>query len=399
MAVDRAPVRRPTLPIVLTIVLTLLVGTIFLWLRDTTPAINDTIGYVYAAARMAAGAGPTYADVHNAEIAPVFSMAAFQIQRDGSDLLYLGFPPGFGTAGRAHRLDGPSGRRPRGDALARRWRWRRRRCWDGTQRAVGGAAGGRRSSWPSCPICGGSAPRLRSDVPSMFVITLAAASSWPDASAREGSLALTVAAGLLLGYSIFLRYANVVVLPAFAAYDLWQARRHIFTDWKRYPFYAPWRWACLQVPAFNTVYYGGPLVTSYSPVHGWYPLPPFAWRYALGPSFIDGHSLIEMTRTVWRNLGFALILVPLGWARLARETALLCLLAAGTTLALYSMYALRRSGSTAASCSRPCPSSPWARATPSARSAHGCPGWSGGRRPAVRWRCCWRGLCPAWPES
>ena len=95
MAVDRAPVRRPTLPIVLTIVLTLLVGTIFLWLRDTTPAINDTIGYVYAAARMAAGAGPTYADVHNAEIAPVFSMAAFQIQRDGSDLLYLGFPPGF----------------------------------------------------------------------------------------------------------------------------------------------------------------------------------------------------------------------------------------------------------------------------------------------------------------
>ncbi|MEZ4582124.1 MAG: hypothetical protein R3A10_10905 [Caldilineaceae bacterium] len=98
--------RRPTLPIVLTIVLTLLVGTIFLWLRDTTPAINDTIGYVYAAARMAAGAGPTYADVHNAEIAPVFSMAAFQIQRDGSDLLYLGFPPGFGTAGQYVALTG-----------------------------------------------------------------------------------------------------------------------------------------------------------------------------------------------------------------------------------------------------------------------------------------------------
>ena len=71
MAVDRAPVRRPTLPIVLTIVLTLLVGTIFLWLRDTTPAINDTIGYVYAAARMAAGAGPTYADVHNAHVVTV----------------------------------------------------------------------------------------------------------------------------------------------------------------------------------------------------------------------------------------------------------------------------------------------------------------------------------------
>ncbi|MEZ4582125.1 MAG: hypothetical protein R3A10_10910 [Caldilineaceae bacterium] len=31
----------------------------------------------------------------------------------------------------------------------------------------------------------------------------------------------------------------VVPLPAFAAYDLWQARRHIFTSWTRYPFYVP----------------------------------------------------------------------------------------------------------------------------------------------------------------
>ena len=341
MAVDRAPVRRPTLPIVLTIVLTLLVGTIFLWLRDTTPAINDTIGYVYAATRMAAGAGPTYADVHNADIAPVFSMAAFQIQRDGSDLMYLGFPPGYpallaaaialtGRTGAAHVVTPLLGALAVA-ATALLGRYATGSWWRGWWAALIVAV---------MPDLWRFSTAAWSDVPSMLVITLAAALFLAGRQRRgRAAIALTLAAGLLLGYSIFLRYANVVVLPAFAAYDLWQARRHIFTDWARYPFYILAALGVLAVPVFNSMYYGGPLVTSYSPAHGWYPLPPFAWRYALGPSFIDGHSFIEMTRTVWRNLGFALILVPLGWARLARANALLCILAAGATLALYSMYA------------------------------------------------------------
>ncbi|MEZ4558887.1 MAG: hypothetical protein R2851_18725 [Caldilineaceae bacterium] len=106
-----------------------------------------------------------------------------------------------------------------------------------------------------------------------------------------------------------------------------------------------------------------------------------------------------MARTVWRNLGFALILVPLGWTRLARETALLCLLAAGTTLALYSMYAFAPVGINSRFLLPAMPFLAVGAATPSAKSARGCPGWSGGWRPALRWRCCWRGLCPAWPES
>lgn len=341
-----APARRSVLPITLIVVLALAAGTIFLWLRDTSPAINDTIGYVHAAWRMAAGAGPTYADAHNATIAPVFSMAAFQIQRSASDLLYLGFPPGYpALLALAVRLSGRAeavhlitpllgGLAVLATALLGRTAtgsW-----WSGAWAALIVAV---------IPDLWRFSTAAWSDVPSMLVIT-AASALFLAGRHRHGRAAvgLTVAAGLLLSYSIFLRYANVVVLPAFAVYDLWQARRRVFVDWPRYPFYAAAALGVLAVPLFNNSYYGGPFTTSYSPTHGWYPLPPFSWRYALGPSFIDGHSLSQSVRALWQNLGFALLLAPLGWTRMRRAEAVFCVLAAGATLALYSMYAFAPTG-------------------------------------------------------
>lgn len=346
MLSERTKAHPPVAPTVLTIVLMVIMGTIFLWLRDTSPAINDTIGYIHAATRMADGAGPTYDDAHNATIAPVFSMAAFQIQRPGEHLLYLGFPPGYPallalvlgitqSPGAVHAVTPILGALVilaafflGAYATGNRWAG----AWAALMVAV-------------MPDLWRFSTAAWSDVPSMLAITAAAALFLAGRGrAGRAALLLTVAAGALLAYSIFIRYANVIVLPAFAAYDLWQARQRIFVSWSRYPFYVPIVLGVLAVPLFNNSYYGGPLITSYSHVHGWYPLPAFSWRYALGPSFVNGHSLAETGRTLWQNLGIALILAPLGWLRMPRANALLCALTALAILALYSTYAFAPAG-------------------------------------------------------
>ncbi len=59
------------------------------------PLISDSIGYVYAAERLANGEGLSYEDTYNQSAGPYFSLYAFQIQREDSDLNYLGYPPGL----------------------------------------------------------------------------------------------------------------------------------------------------------------------------------------------------------------------------------------------------------------------------------------------------------------
>ena len=57
--------------------------------------IGDSLGYLHAAQRIAAGFGPTYDDPNNALAGQYFSLYAFQIRRPDTNLMYLGFPPGL----------------------------------------------------------------------------------------------------------------------------------------------------------------------------------------------------------------------------------------------------------------------------------------------------------------
>jgi hypothetical protein len=58
--------------------------------------------------------------------------------------------------------------------------------------------------------------------------------------------------------------------------------------------------------AFNAAYYGGPLITSYSPLHGWYDQPAFSLAYAFGDSFVGGHSVAAMASTMVSDFGWLL---------------------------------------------------------------------------------------------
>lgn len=341
-------------PQFLTVLLALLVTATFLYLAERTPSIEDTIGYTLVGEQLASGEGLALENELNARIGPYFTTYAYLIRREPGAALYFGFPPGFpllmGLGALIHHpfivvplLAGAGlvftyllGRLSTGEA------------WTGFWAALllaftpaywqfGTAA------WSEIPallfIAAGFAFYLFSRQPSM---------------SRRVRLGTSVAAALLLGYSFFIRYANVsTVLAAIALYETFDIFRQPRGFLKELT--AKWRWpfllllglALLTIPIFNHIYYGGALITNYSPIHGWYPHPPFSLTYALGPSFVNGFSLRAVLQTIWHNFTLLALLIPIGWWILARHSLpTMALHAAGAlaTLGLYSVYAFAASG-------------------------------------------------------
>jgi hypothetical protein len=68
---------------------------VYLGYTEITVVANDRMGYVYAGQRMANGHGPTFYDPNNEQAGPYFSLYAFQIRRGDDPRFYLGSPPGF----------------------------------------------------------------------------------------------------------------------------------------------------------------------------------------------------------------------------------------------------------------------------------------------------------------
>ncbi len=320
--------------------LALLTAVMLVGLVEQQSLIGDSIGYLYAAQRIAAGFGPTYADANNSLAGPYFSLYAFQVNRPDSDLMYLGFPPGL-----AYLLALPILIAPHTGlvywvipatalvslSLSGALAWKLTgRPWAAFWSVLLFAA---------TPELWRFGSAIWSEFPSAALITTALTlylaaeqRTWPR-RAETGLLAVT---GLLLGYSIFVRYTNLVVMPVFLLADALLIRRQprrLATHW---PLWLLSGVTVILVPVFNHFYYGGWNLTSYSPAHGWYSQPPFAVQYALGPSFIDGYSLREAGVTLWRNFGVLLFLAPLGWFYLQRAGAIL----AGSTLMILSIYAV-----------------------------------------------------------
>jgi len=311
-----------------------------LMLVERESLIGDSLGYLHAAQRIAAGFGPTYDDPNNALAGPYFSLFAFQIQRPDTHLLYLGFPPGLSLLLALPLMFDPS-------TLLVHWvvpftalatlllsGWL---AWLVTQ-----------NHW--APVW---TMLLLAVTPALWFFGTAVWSEFPSAAAITGASALYLyasgrphrgwvelvlygASGLLLAYSVFIRYSNVVVAPVLLLYDgaaLWRQPGKVARRW---PLWLLIGLAVAAIPLFNHVYYGGWNLTSYSPVHGWYPMPAFSPGYAFGPSFVDGYSFPTGLATLWRNFGLFLLLAPVGWVLLRRTGALL----AGAALATFAIYAI-----------------------------------------------------------
>jgi hypothetical protein len=309
-------------------------------LIEWEPLISDSIGYLYAAQRIAAGFGPTYDDPNNALAGPYFSLYAFQVRHPDSALMYLGFPPGLSfllaiplliepLAGLVHWVIPATALLSLGLSGALAWKLSGR-AWAALWAVLVFAV---------TPELWRFGTAIWSEFPSAAMMTAALAlylmAERRPVSRRVETVLLAVT-GLLLGYSVFVRYANLVVLPVFLLADALLIRKHPQKLASHWPLWLLSGLTVVLIPVFNHFYYGGWNLTSYSPVHGWYPNPAFSLTYALGPSFIDGYSLRAAMTTLWRNFGIFLLLAPVGWMFLGRAGAML----AGIALMLLSIYAV-----------------------------------------------------------
>ncbi len=317
-------------------------------LAQKFPLISDSIGYVYAAERLVEGDGLSYEDSYNQSAGPYFSLYAFQIRRENSEQMYLGFPPGLPILLSA-------GMFLLGHELAIRL-FIPLLALLGVYVTVllGTLIGGRRSIGLIAAIFlvatgvfweFGTA--VWSEIPSMTLVTAGFyffIRSRNVADSNRQFVLLSVIGGLIFVFSFFIRYANVMLVPAIGLYELFHARKRLWHEPIRWFFFAIIGLGFVGILLFNNYYYGGYAITSYSAMHGWYPHPAFSLSYIWGPSFVNGYSLREGLITLWQNLFIFLVLVPLGWAKMKRPFAILVAASIFITIAFYGMYAFAATG-------------------------------------------------------
>lgn len=339
---------RNYIPRILLLALVILIGATFFSVAETLPTGSDELGYVYAGERLSNHDGLTYEDPNNVLAGPYFSPFAFQIRRTDDARMFLGYPPGlpillasgikltnqveaiyfvipfFAILGTLATFF--LGKLIGGDE------------WVGLWAAF--LVGLTSAYWTF-----GTA--VWSEIPSVAFVTSGVyfylLSQEPKGSKNQ-ALIFSLLGGLLVSYSFFIRYSNVTILLAIGVYELITKRFAVFKEWYRWPFFALLGIGLMSMLVFNHFYYGGVLLTSYSPVHGWYPEPAFLLAYALGPSFVGGYSLVEAGKTLWLNFPGLLILAPFGWFLMKRPYGVLTAVAALGTLFLYAVYAFAATG-------------------------------------------------------
>ena len=328
--------------------LLLIVGAGLFLLAQKFPLISDSIGYVYAAERLVTDDGLSYEDSNNQSAGPYFSLYAFQIQRDNSEKMYLGFPPGLPILLSA-------GIYLLGHAVAIRF-FIPLLALLGVYMTVllGGQIGERRLvgliaavSLVATAVFWEFGTAVWSEIPSMTLVTAGfyffIRSRNKEYSNRQLILYSAIG-GLIFVYSFFIRYANVMLIPAIGLYELFQARKRLWQEPARWVFFVIIGLGFAGMLLFNNYYYGGYTTTSYSAVHGWYPHPAFSLSYIWGPSFVGGYSLREALTTLWQNFSVFLVFVPLGWWKMKRPFAILVATSILITIAFYSIYAFAATG-------------------------------------------------------
>ncbi len=331
--------------LILLILLILFVSIAFVSLAQQNPDSADTTGYVHAGLRLATGNGLTFADPHNEAIAQIFSPFAFQIKQPNDSRLYLGFPPGLslllalpvvliGNLSLIYYgvpilsvlgllLTFLLGRLITGNR------------WSALLATV---------ILTTLPAYWQFGTDAWSEIPSMVFIlagTYFYLHSRQDGVSRRQFIVFSVLGGVLLVYSLFIRYANITFLISIGLAELLQNPRQLLRPSKKWQFYLVLAAGLGSILLFNHFYYGGVSLTSYSPENGWYTYAPFSFDYALGPTKTNLPILLE---TVWLNFSVLLILAPVGVAFLPKRFRLLVALSVTSSIFLYSIYRFSATG-------------------------------------------------------
>lgn len=312
-------------------------------LAQEFPLISDSIGYVYAAERLVEGEGLSYEDSYNQSTNPYFSLYAFQIRQDNREGFYLGFPPGL-------PILLATGMFFLGQELATRFFIPLLAILGvyttillgellGERRLIGLVAAVFLVTTVAFWEFGTS---VWSEIPSMTIVTAGFYFFIRSRNVKNSNRKLvlfSVASGLLFVFSFFIRYANVMLMPATGLYELFHSGKRLWQKPAHWVFFTVIGLGFVGILLFNNSYYGGYTVTSYSAVHGWYPHPAFSSSYIWGPSFVNGYSLREALKTLWSNFFVFLIFMPVGWLQMKRPFGILTAMSILIMVAFYSFYA------------------------------------------------------------
>jgi 4-amino-4-deoxy-L-arabinose transferase-like glycosyltransferase len=296
------------------------------------------MSYLYAGQQLAQGESFAFCHPYNNSIGPYFTLAGFNVRDQGNAAcLYLNYPPGFPLILAASQIlvgsrdaalyipalfgvFGLMATFALGAVLFDPWV---------------GALGALILAFTPTFLTFSTSPW--SDVPGAVLLTGGiAAFLWGNQQKRK--LWQIVGGGIgggMIGWSIFIRYASVIVLLPLVVY-VWLTRRNRAIGNRSIQVFSTCiASAILGVLIFNRVYYGGYLTTPYSPQHGWYSWPAFSLRYVFGESPVGGQSLLATMRTVWKN--FAWLLLLTGWG-VVRMRTLQRILVLGSVLLFAGFY-------------------------------------------------------------
>ncbi|MGC8947515.1 MAG: STT3 domain-containing protein [Anaerolineae bacterium] len=342
--------RRACLEYILFAIFILVIGAIYVKYTQPITGGWDPVAYLYAGEQLAQGDAPAYCHTLNSSIGPYFTLAGFNIRRNHNNTcLYLNYPPGFPLLlATAHKI---------GSALSIPRMMLYAPAFCGVlgvlatftlttllfNRRVGALAALSLGLAPTY-VTFSTAPW--SDVPGTALLTTGLAGLiWGN---NQKQVWKQIAGGsigaIFIGWSIFTRYVNGLVLLSLAAYLLAAYRRKALQLKGVQLFSVCVMTALLGLLLFNRVYYGGFFSTPYSSRHGWYEWPAFSLRYVFGRSPVGNDSLLAVVETVWQNYRWLLMVAVVGWAFMPLPERVLVL---GSTLifaGLYSTYAFPARG-------------------------------------------------------
>jgi len=328
----------------------ILTVTVIIYIHYTQTTVEgwDPVAYLYAGEQLAQGHGLRFCHPFNGTIGPYFTLAGFNVRRAGdSACLYLNYPPGFPLLlAVAQRVSIFSHTALYVPALC----------------GVLGvfetfALGILVFNHPAGALFGALSLALAptymtfstapwSDVPgAVLVIGGIVALLWGNRQ-KQTSVQIIMGSigGILVGWGIFTRYVDGLILLPLAAY-LWLKHRGETLQLKSVQaFGVCMAVAVLGVLSFNRAYYGGFLTTSYSPQHGWYEWPAFHIQYAINRSPVGNSSLWAVIKTIWMNYSWLLVVSGMGLISMRAPERALALGAILVFAGLYSFYAFPSEG-------------------------------------------------------
>jgi 4-amino-4-deoxy-L-arabinose transferase-like glycosyltransferase len=328
----------------------LVIATLYLAVRHRQlyPGVPDSVGYMQASLQLAQGRGLAYADSHNAIGHSYYTLHTFKVFRPQSPNRYLDYPPGLPLIGAGLiRLTGRAGAvfwavpLLAGLLMAAT-------CLVGYL-----MFGAWTALWSGVVLFAmatfwefGTA--IWSEIPGAALLYLGCALYLLATRRIRRPVASTILAGiggLFVGATFFMRFSNVSVLPGVALFVFLLAARGS-RGWLREPvaFMCGTGAGFVAILSYNTLYYGGPFTTSYTPQNGWYTFAPFALEYAFGKSPINGSSMPAVGRLLWQDFVWLLPFGVLGALKRPRREALALLGLSLCLLAPYAFYAFAAEG-------------------------------------------------------